>query len=344
MIILIVISAIVIYIPINSIDGNDGNNSNNIIPPTEESIDGDLPTPPDGECYLSVGLMYQSGCQNITQNIADQLSSFSEMVGKNETVFFDVWGDLWNNQIFWQLNYYRPLLEAGMIKAIGVNVWPCVGPNDDNTVKEIADGKEDAFITQQAEEVKAFGYPVFIRFGAEFNIYEGETYPGQPANETYTFGENSTDFVNAWLRYVDIFRSLNVTNAIFVWNPNFADFGPYHWTAYYPGNEYVDWVGIDLYQYTNDSNPASMIQGVYDDYSSEKPVAIIEWGANWVGENYSDNDRATFITDFFNAVAAMPDIKLIDYWYYQDFKFDMAGMPNATLAYISGVSNPRYIG
>jgi beta-mannanase len=159
----------------------------------------------------------------------------------------------------------------------------------------------------------------------------------------YSFGENPADFVAAWRRVVDIFRAEGASNALFVWNPNCEDIGPHHWTEYYPGNDYVDWVAIDLYQYGPNSDPNSQMAGVYNDYCTRKPIMIAEWGANWEGQNYSDSDRAAFINRFFDAVEARPKIKLICYWYTGDFKFDSSTLPLTTGAYANRISNQRYI-
>jgi beta-mannanase len=182
-------------------------------------------------------------------------------------------------------------------------------------------------------------YPFFIRFGAEFNIHQDvEFWSG-----AYSWSKDPADFVKAWRRYVDIFRSEQVSNAIFIWNANWNDAGPHHWTEYYPGDNYVDWVGIDLYQYDPHSQPEQMIKGIYDDYCNKKPIAIVEWGANWEGQNYTDSERAEFINKFFDAVEARPQIKMINYWYCGDFRFDPKSFPLTTAAYVNRISNPRYI-
>ena len=339
---LIVILALLVYTPPPSERSRIVSN-----PPDQKTIAGFVLPPKNGTCYLSVGLIYHEGSKDIGKDVGDQIDAFSTMVGKNHTVYFDVWADMWDpKEIYWQLDTYRPLLEDGKLKALGLTIWPTVKANsylDNYTVKQIANGSQDAFIIQQAKDVKSFGYPLFIRFGAEFNIYQGKAYEGQPQNTAYRFAENPTDFVNAWRHYVDVFRAQNVSNAIFMWNPNFADFGDHHYTEYYPGDSYVDWVGIDLYQYTNTSDPASMIMGVYNEYSDQKPIAIAEWGTDWPNLHISDSDRARFVGALFDAVASLPQVRLVDYWYYQDFKFDATNQPQTTAMYSQKASDPRYI-
>jgi beta-mannanase len=232
------------------------------------------------------------------------------------------------------------------VDALGVNLWPCVRSdhaNDNYTVVQIANGQQDDFIREQAGKVKEFQFPLFIRFGAEFNIYQGSTFEGQTDESTYIFGDSPQNFIAAWRHYVEVFRQENVSNAIFMWNPNFADFGPNHYTAYYPGDEYVDWVGIDIYQYEPTSSPMSMLRGVYDEYSDQKPIAVAEWGTNWLNQHFKDEDRARFVNNFFDAVETMPEIKMVNYWYYQDFKFSADDQPLTAAAYQQRAASPRYI-
>jgi len=349
---LIMILAVVIWIPgnNNSSNGDDGGNNaiDNINYDTTPTVSSYLSPPANGSCYTAVGMMYHADAKNITQDMSDQIDAFSTMTGKNQTVYFDAWGDLWDpSETYWQLKEYKPLLEEGKIKALGVNIWPCnrtLCYLDNYTVKQIANGSEDAFIIHQAKMVKWFGYPLFIRFGAEFNIYQGKTWEGQSNSSIYRFAENPTDFVNAWRHYVDVFRAQGVTNAIWMWNPNWADNGNHHYTEYYPGDSYVDWVGIDLYQYTNTSDPASMISGVYNEYSDQKPIAIVEWGTDWPNLHISDSERASFEKKFFDAVEKRPQIKMIDYWYYTVFKFDPTSTPDTAAMYKERIANSRYIG
>lgn len=309
-----------------------------------EKAPGGLAIPSTGQCYHSAGMIYNYGCSNITDDMSGQINDLSLLLQKGQSVLVDVWSDHWETgEMFWQLDRYKPLVDSGQIIAVGVNILPCtrdLGVEDDITIKGIANGSYDAFIKQQAEVLKAFGHPVMVRFGAEFNINQGS----ELSSWSYSYARDPSVFKSAWVHYVDVLRSENVTNAVFVWNPNCNDLGPYHWTDYYPGDDYVDWVGIDLYQYTPDADPAALMEGVCDDYGSRKPIAIMEWGVNWAGQNFSDADRAAFIDRFFDAVENNPSVRMINYWYFLDFKFDQAGHPLTTSRFTERLSSERYLG
>jgi len=40
----------------------------------------------------------------------------------------------------------------------------------------------------------------------------------------------------------------------------------------------------------------------------------------------------------------MPEIKLINYWYYHDFKFDAENHPQTAQVYRERAADPRYVG
>lgn len=305
---------------------------------------GGLPIPADGSCYHSAGMIHSYGTGNITEDMSMQIGGLATMLGKGQSILIDVWGDHWEEEeMFWQLEHFKPLVDSGQISAVGVNIIPTtaeLGVDDDTTIVGIANGSFDGFIRAQAIMLKEFGHPVMVRFGAEFNINQGS----ELSSWSYSYARDPAVFKQAWVHYVDVLRWENVTNAIFVWNINFEDLGPHHWDEYYPGDGYVDWVGVDLYQYNPDSDPYAMMKGVCEDYGSRKPIAIMEWGANWAGQNYSDSDRAKFIGRFFDAVESFSSVKMINYWFFTDFKFSEEEQPLMTSAFAERLSDARYLG
>ena len=107
------------------------------------------------------------------------------------------------------------------------------------TVAAIADGRSNGYITRFAREVRALNLPLAISFGHEFN---GFWYPWG------TTGTTAAQFVAAWRLIHRLFAAAHATNVIWVWNPNVISAEPQlPLSAYYPGDGYVDWVGVTGY-------------------------------------------------------------------------------------------------
>lgn len=107
------------------------------------------------------------------------------------------------------------------------------------TVAAIADGRSNGYITRFAQEIRALNLPVAISFGHEFN---GFWYPWG------TTGTTAAQFVAAWRLIHRLFAAAHATNVIWVWNPNIISGEPrLDLSAYYPGDAYVDWVGVTGY-------------------------------------------------------------------------------------------------
>lgn len=103
---------------------------------------------------------------------------------------------------------------------------------------KIAAGYYDRYLTAYARSVKEFRRPVIIGFGHEMN---GGWYP-------WGFGhESSVDFVAAWQHIVTLFRHVGATNATWLWTVSRSD--AKNIQAYWPGPQYVTWVGVDGYYY-----------------------------------------------------------------------------------------------
>ena len=112
-------------------------------------------------------------------------------------------------------------------------------------ITSIANGQHDAYIRSYATNVKNFGKRIILRPFAEMN---GDWY--------MLFSSQPMNFVAAWKRIVDIFRQISVPNAEFFWCPNATGGGYYGLENYYPGDGYVDWVGLDGYNWAAAHNTA----------------------------------------------------------------------------------------
>ncbi|MCH0572393.1 hypothetical protein I3F60_24610 [Streptomyces sp. MUM 136J] len=106
----------------------------------------------------------------------------------------------------------------------------------DTSLARVAEGAEDAYIRRLARQVAAYRGPLALSFAGEMNSPWNGWGPGH---------QEPSDFVGAWRHLHDVFHRLGVTNVIWVWNPHVVDTaskGELH--TYFPGNDYVDWVGV----------------------------------------------------------------------------------------------------
>jgi mannan endo-1,4-beta-mannosidase len=107
------------------------------------------------------------------------------------------------------------------------------------SVQAIADGQSDAYITRFARAVHALNVPVALSFGHEMN---GNWYPWGTTKTT------PAAFVAAWRHIHDLFAQAGASNVIWVWNPNIINPMPdTQLKPLYPGDAYVDWVGVTGY-------------------------------------------------------------------------------------------------
>ena len=172
-------------------------------------------------------------------------------------------------------------------------------------------GKYDDYIHQYAKDIVATGLPLAIRFDHEMN---GVWYPwsettgkGDPIN-----GNRVGDYVKTWQHVHDIFEQEGANDlVIWTWAPNIVNNLPAanksvdFLTTLYPGDEYVDWVGISGYlrpaykadnNFTFDYTFGSTLTQLRQ--ISDKPIVLAEIGASEVG-----GKKAKWITSVFDALA-----------------------------------------
>ena len=120
--------------------------------------------------------------------------------------------------------------------------WAPVEPDhltsDKWTYNTIRRGDHDAYITQFAQDAKAYGGRVLLRFAHEM---DGDWFPWGIGR----FDNTRRNFILAWRHVYNIFKSVGARNVKFVWSPN----GYYSKRGVpikdvYPGDKYVDYLAI----------------------------------------------------------------------------------------------------
>jgi beta-mannanase len=225
--------------------------------------------------------------------------------------------------------------------------WEPKLKNGSNPLDAILSGSQDAIINDFAVKSKAYGKPFFLRFGHEMN---GNWYDWSGALS----GNNPGKYVLAW-RYVwNKFQTVGATNAIWVWCPNADSVPAESWNAidnYYPGDAYVDWVGVDFYGLKwGDNPPALALDRVYATYGATKPIMVGETAAADCS-NYAAGTtmtKAQWTTALFDAMAARPNVRAF-FWFNQnnggeaDWRITSCPNPAALDAYRAGVASAQYV-
>lgn len=162
----------------------------------------------------------------------------------------------------------------------------------------IIDGKYDGYITRFASAVRDQKWPIVLRFGHEMN---GDWYPWSESKSGNQHGE----YVRAWRHVHDLFDQVGADNVIWVWSPNITRPVPsVALKPLYPGDKYVDWVGMVGYAADEQTTATQTFQDTIQQFRTftHKRILITETGAG-PGKNQS-----TWTTSLFNWLKSRTDI------------------------------------
>ncbi|MES2285971.1 MAG: glycosyl hydrolase [Bacteroidota bacterium] len=107
----------------------------------------------------------------------------------------------------------------------------------------IVEGHFDSFFKEWATEIKQVDGYILLRILHEFN---GDWYPWCTVNND----KNPQLLIKAFQHIHAIFKEQKVTNVKFIWCPNSTSFPQEKWNYImnaYPGDAYVDCIGLDIY-------------------------------------------------------------------------------------------------
>ncbi|HSP34427.1 MAG TPA: glycosyl hydrolase [Thermoanaerobaculia bacterium] len=163
--------------------------------------------------------------------------------------FYSAWGDKPDQQF--PTRIVDSIHRMGSVPMITWEPWvvdfderlrpnlPSRAEREYATLRQIAKGDYDFYIVSWAKAAAAYHRPIFLRFAHEMN--DPYRYPWGPQN-----GNRPDDFVAAWRHVHLIFQKMTATNVLWVWSPHIS----MPWFEYYfPGPEYVDWIGVGVLNY-----------------------------------------------------------------------------------------------
>lgn len=189
--------------------------------------------------------------------------------------------------------------------------WQAAG--EGNMVYDVLDGDYDEFLKNYARTVSEFDHPVLFRLGNEMN---GDWCP----YSSYNTSKDTVIFKEFYKYIYSLFEEAGADNVIWVWNPNGKSFPDFRWNdaiMYYPGDEYVDIVGLTAYNtgtYYSDEKWTDfnvLYDSLYEEYMRlyDKPMMITEFASSSVG-----GDKNQWIIDMFSHIAKYENIKVAVWW------------------------------
>jgi hypothetical protein len=201
----------------------------------------------------------------------------------------------------------------------------------------ITAGRYDSYIRTWATGIAALPYPVVIRFAHEMN---GNWYPWCESVN----GNQPGDYVRAWRHVHDVFAAAGARNVTWMWSPNVTYPGAAPLVALYPGDSYVDWIGLSGYYGTAGMTSYKSFDQIFSATIAQlrtftaKPVVISETGAtNMTGQ------QARWIAEMFADLAGHPDIVGV-IWFEAKREIDwhIANVAASAMAFGTGAADPRY--
>lgn len=193
-----------------------------------------------------------------------------------------------------------------------------------------ATGAYNQYFVTLAQRLVADGQgSAILRLGWEFN---GGWFP-------WAANGQATAFVAYWQQIVGAMRSVPGADFKFEWNPTRGDLGVGNLADYYPGDNYVDIVGLDVYDTEWANYPgasAEFIQMEDQSYglnwlaafaaAHNKAMSFPEWGLGWGPSNdsgpvsdpnrqVSGGDDPTFVNDMSQWISSH-DVMEATFWDY----------------------------
>jgi beta-mannanase len=234
--------------------------------------------------------------------------------------------------------------------------WPSINPNNARTVDssgyaamdEILAGNHDEYINNFALAVKEYSSPVLIRFMHEFN---GNWYVWSGNKNGGAHG-GPAKVIAVWQYVVDRFKTIGAANAQWLWTPHgpSIDRSTEEWNEvqhYWPGDKYVDWIGLDGYNFYPKDPWGN--QRPFRDFDNcaklgRQPMIVAEFGT---GEfEYENKTKADWISDAFSKIEnEYPRVKIFT-WFHINKEHDwrVNSSPEALKAFQKALSDPYFIG
>jgi len=167
------------------------------------------------------------------------------------------------------------------------------------TVDRLLQGEYDSYITSVARQIKSYGHPIMLTLFSEFN-YQGMMGFGKRGGERLdevahvcrlygdpTWPDGPERIKDAFVYVIDRFRKEDVRNVTWFMyagshymNPRHEDYSQWlHPQYFYPGDDYIDWVGQSAYFIDPRAIPKLRQQELATSVTEALAPGYVAWGA-----------------------------------------------------------------
>jgi len=274
-------------------------------------------------------------------NGIENIPAFEKTIGRKLGVvlFFTHW------QNPFPLKEVKAIIENGSVPLLTWEPWIT---DENGALNSIISGKHDEYMLKFLKAAKEIGQPIFLRFAHEMN---GDWYPWSGTkNNCEASGPEL--YSKAWKHlHTLIYNNVNAKNIKLVWCVNHDNLPLEKWNdfgAYYPGDEFVDWIALDGYNwgYEKWQSFDEVFSGAYKKVLSisGKPLMIAEFASAESGRSSLEN-KNIWIKDAFEKIISNYDKVKIFCWFNinkeRDWRVDSSAGSEAALR--SALQNVRFL-
>lgn len=298
----------------------------------------------------------------------EMVEDFETLVGKHQAIIAS--SSYWGEQDFPTANL-KVVWRHGSLPLVFWSPWdkPYTqnrGP-DKFSLTSIIEGKWDAYIDKWGDAARDFGHPMIVSFANEMN---GEWFPwcgiyygADQWDDAAKNWKGPETFRRAYRHVVDRVRARGATNVKWMFHTNNYSYPMETWNfapAYFPGSDYVDWLGLSVYgqQFKDEPNPdiKSLVDWPYQEMCGldpTKPVMIAEWATGEFPNSFNGGIRKPewIQRALYQFRTRYPRVKAAVYWHerwqnedqsYSNLRVNSS--VESLNAYREGVANGDWLG
>jgi len=311
-----------------------------VAPPAQANGAKKLLAPEDGKIYFAAYTDLGADENGIT---GSKIRELQNIAGKN--IAWAYVSDIWKDGIKYPKEDVHTMVDNNLAPFIRLIPRSDDGENDSSeddrfTMQRIINGDFDSDLRAWARAAKADNIPLMLDFAMEMNGFWfpwSGLYAGAGTKDGYgdsNYPDGPERYRDAYRHIIDIFRAEGAKNITWFFHPDIQRLPDVEWNSpkyYYPGDDYIDWIGLSIYgaQFDEedwrefrdnltyrgeDGSGKTQAELIQEITHANKPIAILETG---VTDFRDDGSKAAWFEKAFATIKNNPylEFKAFSYWH-----------------------------